>query len=75
MAVFFIPYAVFVVASIIPETGFIINPDNPFMLPIKNPGSPSFSAPLTGWVIRPVIPFENPLNILLAPFFNPSPTC
>lgn len=69
------PYAVFVVASIIPETGFITNPVNPFNPPTKNPGSPSFYAPLTGCVINPVIPFENPLKILFAPFFNPYPTC
>jgi len=48
LAVFFIPSAVFVVASIIPETGFITNPVIPLSPPKKKPGSPSFSAPLTG---------------------------
>jgi hypothetical protein len=59
----------------IPDTGFIIKPDKPLILPSKNPGNPSFSAPFTGCVIKPVIPFENPLKILFAPFFSPSPTC
>jgi len=75
LAVFFIPSAVFVVASIIPDTGLITSPVIPFNPPNKNPGKPSFYAPFTGCVISPVIPFEKPLNILFAPFFKPSPIC
>ncbi len=42
------PSAVFVVASTIPETGLIRRPVIPFKPPTKNPGNPSFYAPLTG---------------------------
>lgn len=42
------PYAVFVAASIIPETGFVTSPVRPFKPPTKNPPIPLYWAPLTG---------------------------
>jgi len=39
---FFIPSAVFEVASIIPDTGFIASQPIPFTTPDKNPENPSF---------------------------------
>jgi hypothetical protein len=58
--VFFIPSAVFEAASTTPDKGFKIRPPMPFAAPMKNPGSPLFSAPLTGSVKNPVKPFLTP---------------
>ncbi len=69
------PYAVLVVASIIPDTGLMTKPVMPLSPPKKNPGKPSFYAPFTGCMIKPVIPLEKPLKMLLAPFLRPYPTC
>ena len=45
---FFIPSAVLVVASMMPDTGLMTKPVRPFRPPKKNPGKPFFYAPLTG---------------------------
>jgi hypothetical protein len=73
--VFFIPSAVFEVASITPDTGLTISPVRPLKPPLINPPNPYFSAPLKGSVTNPVIPVNRPFTILLPPLSKPSPTC
>lgn len=47
--VFLIPSAVLEIKSSVPETGFVIKPDTPFKVPVRNPPNPFFLAPSMGF--------------------------
>lgn len=72
---FFIPSAVFVVASIKPDIGFKNKPVTPFTLPYTKPLKPSLPAPCIGYLITPFTPFEKPFIILLPPLNIPWNKC
>ena len=75
VAVFFIPSAVFDVKSITPTTGFTTKPAIPFNVPLKNPSTPSFSAPYIGCNTKPLTPYPNPSNNDITPCPIPSTIC
>ena len=68
---FFIPSATFDAPSITPVTGLIIKPDRPYNVPLKNPSTPSLSAPSIGLHITPFNPYPIPENTERIPYPTP----
>mmetsp|Transcript_16707 Transcript_16707/g.31609 ORF Transcript_16707/g.31609 Transcript_16707/m.31609 type:complete len:203 (+) Transcript_16707:733-1341(+) len=75
VAVFPTDFNVWLVAFTTPAVGLATTPRRPVAVPLKNPPTPPFCAPLIGSITMPLMPPKTPIPMLLAPESNPSPMC